>query len=54
MAAHLTIVFGCCWKLLSASKPCGRRSLPLFVRISATDWTEGGWTIDDSVALAAF
>ncbi|WP_460972504.1 NADPH dehydrogenase NamA [Spirosoma migulaei] len=26
--------------------------LPLFVRISATDWTEGGWTIDDSVQLA--
>ena len=26
--------------------------LPLFVRISATDWTEGGWTADDSVALA--
>ncbi|MDO1446705.1 NADPH dehydrogenase NamA [Rhodocytophaga aerolata] len=26
---------------------------PLFVRISATDWTEGGWTSDDSVALAA-
>ncbi|MHA4843937.1 NADH:flavin oxidoreductase/NADH oxidase [Flavitalea antarctica] len=25
---------------------------PLFVRISATDWTEGGWTIDDSVNLA--
>lgn len=25
---------------------------PLFVRISATDWTEGGWTIDNSVALA--
>jgi 2,4-dienoyl-CoA reductase-like NADH-dependent reductase (Old Yellow Enzyme family) len=25
---------------------------PLFVRISATEWTEGGWTIDDSVALA--
>ena len=25
---------------------------PLFVRISATDWTEGGWTADDSVALA--
>jgi 2,4-dienoyl-CoA reductase-like NADH-dependent reductase (Old Yellow Enzyme family) len=24
---------------------------PLFVRISATDWTPGGWTIDDSVAL---
>ncbi|MFD2933428.1 NADPH dehydrogenase NamA [Spirosoma flavum] len=27
-------------------------TLPLFVRISATDWTEGGWTIDDSVRLA--
>lgn len=26
--------------------------LPLFVRISATDWVEGGWTIEDSVALA--
>ena len=25
---------------------------PLFVRISATDWVEGGWTLDDSVALA--
>jgi 2,4-dienoyl-CoA reductase-like NADH-dependent reductase (Old Yellow Enzyme family) len=26
--------------------------LPLFMRISATDWAEGGWTLDDSVALA--
>ncbi|HEY1770312.1 MAG TPA: NADH:flavin oxidoreductase/NADH oxidase [Chthoniobacterales bacterium] len=25
---------------------------PLFVRISSTDWTEGGWSSDDSVALA--
>jgi 2,4-dienoyl-CoA reductase-like NADH-dependent reductase (Old Yellow Enzyme family) len=25
---------------------------PLFVRISSTDWVEGGWTIEDSVALA--
>ncbi len=25
---------------------------PLFVRISATDWTEGGWNIDDSVKLS--
>jgi len=25
---------------------------PLFVRISASDWTEGGWTADDSVELA--
>ncbi len=26
--------------------------LPLFVRISATDWVEGGWTPDESVELA--
>ena len=26
--------------------------LPLFVRISATDWVEGGWDIDQSVMLA--
>jgi 2,4-dienoyl-CoA reductase-like NADH-dependent reductase (Old Yellow Enzyme family) len=26
--------------------------LPLSVRISATDWVEGGWDIDESVALA--
>lgn len=25
---------------------------PLFVRISATDWTENGWTLTDSIALA--
>lgn len=25
---------------------------PLFVRISATDWVEGGWAVDDSVKLA--
>ncbi len=25
---------------------------PLFVRISASDWTDGGWTIDDSISLA--
>jgi 2,4-dienoyl-CoA reductase-like NADH-dependent reductase (Old Yellow Enzyme family) len=27
-------------------------TLPLFVRLSSTDWSEGGWTIDDSVELA--
>jgi len=25
---------------------------PVFVRISSTEWTEGGWNIDDSVLLA--
>jgi 2,4-dienoyl-CoA reductase-like NADH-dependent reductase (Old Yellow Enzyme family) len=28
------------------------QDLPLFVRISATDWVEGGWDADQSVALA--
>jgi len=28
-----------------------RADLPLFVRISATDWVEGGWNIEDSVHL---
>jgi 2,4-dienoyl-CoA reductase-like NADH-dependent reductase (Old Yellow Enzyme family) len=27
-------------------------SLPLFMRISATDWVEGGWEIGDSIELA--
>src|SRR5687767_603 len=26
--------------------------LPLFVRISATDWVYGGWTIEESIALS--
>ena len=25
--------------------------MPLFVRISASDWTDGGWTIEDSIQL---
>ena len=28
-------------------------NLPLLVRISATDWIDGGWTTEDSVSLAA-
>jgi 2,4-dienoyl-CoA reductase-like NADH-dependent reductase (Old Yellow Enzyme family) len=27
-------------------------NLPVFVRISATDWVEGGWTVDESVELS--
>lgn len=27
-------------------------SMPLFLRISASDWLDGGWSIDESVALA--
>lgn len=28
------------------------QDLPLWLRLSATDWVDGGWSIDDSVALA--
>jgi 2,4-dienoyl-CoA reductase-like NADH-dependent reductase (Old Yellow Enzyme family) len=28
------------------------QDLPLFLRISASDWTDGGWTVEDSVRLA--
>src|ERR1043165_5235484 len=27
-------------------------NLPLFLRISASEWVDGGWTIEDSVKLA--
>jgi 2,4-dienoyl-CoA reductase-like NADH-dependent reductase (Old Yellow Enzyme family) len=29
-------------------------AMPLFVRLSATDWADGGWTPDESVQLAAW
>jgi 2,4-dienoyl-CoA reductase-like NADH-dependent reductase (Old Yellow Enzyme family) len=27
-------------------------TLPLFLRISASDWVDGGWTVEDSIKLA--
>jgi len=27
-------------------------SLPLFVRLSCTDWIDGGWTLEESIALS--
>jgi 2,4-dienoyl-CoA reductase-like NADH-dependent reductase (Old Yellow Enzyme family) len=30
------------------------RDVPLFVRISATDWVEGGWQIQDSIRLCHY
>jgi 2,4-dienoyl-CoA reductase-like NADH-dependent reductase (Old Yellow Enzyme family) len=30
----------------------GPEELPLFVRISATDWAEGGWDLEQSVELS--
>lgn len=39
-------------QVVDAVRAAWPEQLPLFIRISATDWTEGGWSPDDSVALA--
>ena len=39
-------------EVVNAVRAAWPAHLPLLVRISATDWTEGGWTIDESVALS--
>ena len=39
-------------EIVTAIRATIAESMPLFVRISATDWLEGGWTIEDSVELA--
>lgn len=39
-------------EVIEAVRSVWPEDLPLFLRISATDWTEGGWTIEDSVKLA--
>ena len=40
-------------EITNATRAALPENYPLFVRISASDWTENGWTIDDSVALSA-
>ena len=39
-------------EVIAAVRRVWPESLPLFVRISVSDWTEGGWDIDQSVELA--
>jgi 2,4-dienoyl-CoA reductase-like NADH-dependent reductase (Old Yellow Enzyme family) len=41
-------------EVVAAVKEAWPAENPLFVRISSTDWTEGGWTGDDSARLAEF
>ena len=40
-------------EIISAVQTVWPQNLPLFVRISATDWAEGGWNENDSVQLCA-
>jgi 2,4-dienoyl-CoA reductase-like NADH-dependent reductase (Old Yellow Enzyme family) len=39
-------------EVVDAVRAAWPEHLPLFVRLSATDWAEGGWTEDESVELA--
>ena len=39
-------------EVVAATRKVWPEQYPLFVRISATDWAEGGWSIEESVALA--
>src|SRR5258708_21783886 len=39
-------------EVVAAIRKVWPEELPLFIRISARDWVEGGWTIEDSIALA--
>ena len=42
-----------CREIIAAVRSAWPKELPLFVRISSTDWIDGGWNIDESVKLAA-
>jgi 2,4-dienoyl-CoA reductase-like NADH-dependent reductase (Old Yellow Enzyme family) len=42
-----------CREVVAAVRSAWPNELPLFIRISATDWVAGGWTIEESVKLAA-
>jgi 2,4-dienoyl-CoA reductase-like NADH-dependent reductase (Old Yellow Enzyme family) len=39
-------------EVVAAAREAWPDRLPLFVRISATDWVDGGWDVEQSVALA--
>ncbi len=39
-------------QIIEAVREVWETAWPLFVRLSATDWVEGGWTVKESVALA--
>lgn len=40
-------------EVIAAIREVWDETSPLFIRISSTDWVEGGWTADDSVKLAS-
>ncbi|HCV43256.1 MAG TPA: NADPH dehydrogenase NamA [Bacteroidetes bacterium] len=40
-------------EIVAAVRGVWPEQFPLFVRISATDWRDDGWTLEDSIALAS-
>lgn len=40
-------------EIVAAVRDSWPQELPVFVRISATDWADGGWTVEESAELAA-
>jgi 2,4-dienoyl-CoA reductase-like NADH-dependent reductase (Old Yellow Enzyme family) len=40
-------------EVVEAAQSVWPENLPLMVRISATDWVEGGWNIDESIKLSS-
>ena len=40
------------YEVVTAVRSVWPERLPLFVRLSVTDWTEGGWDIDQSIEVA--
>jgi len=39
-------------EIVDAVKTVWPKNLPIFVRLSATDWTDGGWNLDETVELS--
>ena len=39
-------------ELVESMRDAWPEERPLFVRLSATDWAEGGWTLEDTVAVS--
>ena len=51
-AARSTTGSASCLEIVDAVRGVWPERLPLFVRISATDWKEGGWDLEQAVELA--
>jgi 2,4-dienoyl-CoA reductase-like NADH-dependent reductase (Old Yellow Enzyme family) len=43
-----------CLEVVAALRAVVPDAVPVVVRISATDWADGGWTVEESVQLAAW